>query len=37
MNEGRVDGIGTHKELLASNEIYRDVYGISDRQRKRRL
>ena len=26
MNEGRVDGIGTHKELLASNEIYRDVY-----------
>ena len=26
MNEGRVDGIGTHEELLASNEIYRDVY-----------
>ena len=26
MNEGRVDGIGTHKELLTSNEIYRDVY-----------
>ena len=26
MNEGRVDGIGTHKKLLASNEIYRDVY-----------
>lgn len=26
MNEGRVDGIGTHEELLTSNEIYRDVY-----------
>ncbi len=26
MNEGRVDGFGTHEELLADNEIYRDVY-----------
>ena len=26
MNEGEIDGIGTHEELLASNEIYRDVY-----------
>ena len=26
MDEGRVDGIGTHEELLKSNEIYRDVY-----------
>ncbi len=26
MDEGRVSGFGTHKELLASNEIYRDVY-----------
>ncbi len=26
MNEGRVDGFGTHEELLATNEIYRDVY-----------
>ena len=26
MKEGLVDGIGTNKELLASNEIYRDVY-----------
>jgi ATP-binding cassette subfamily B protein len=26
MNEGRVDGFGTHEELLKSNEIYRDVY-----------
>ena len=23
---GRIDGIGTHEELLATNEIYRDVY-----------
>ncbi len=26
MNEGRVDGFGTHDELMNSNEIYRDVY-----------
>ncbi|MDO5410302.1 MAG: ABC transporter ATP-binding protein [Lachnospiraceae bacterium] len=26
LDEGRVNGIGTHEELLASNEIYRDVY-----------
>jgi len=26
MNDGKVDGIGTHEELLANNEIYRDVY-----------
>lgn len=26
MNEGKVDGFGTHEELLQSNEIYRDVY-----------
>ena len=26
MNEGQVDGFGTHEELLANNEIYRDVY-----------
>lgn len=27
MNNGKVDGFGTHEELLASNEIYRDVYN----------
>ena len=27
MDDGKVDGFGTHEELLASNEIYRDVYG----------
>lgn len=26
MNEGRVAGFGTHEELLAQNEIYREVY-----------
>lgn len=26
MNEGEIDGFGTHEELLAGNEIYRDVY-----------
>ncbi len=36
MDDGKISGIGTHDELLASNEIYRDVYesqtkgGISD-------
>lgn len=26
MHEGEINGFGTHEELLASNEIYRDVY-----------
>jgi ATP-binding cassette, subfamily B, multidrug efflux pump len=26
LDEGRVNGIGNHDELMASNEIYRDVY-----------
>lgn len=26
MHEGQVDGFGTHEELLAENEIYREVY-----------
>ncbi len=26
MEEGRIDGYGTHEELLANNEIYREVY-----------
>ena len=26
MEEGRIDGFGTHEQLLATNEIYRDVY-----------
>ena len=27
MNDGKVDGFGTHENLLKNNEIYRDVYG----------
>ncbi len=26
LDEGRINGIGTHEELLATNEIYREVY-----------
>ncbi len=26
MNEGRIDGVGTHEELIESNHIYREVY-----------
>lgn len=26
LNEGQIDGFGTHEELLAGNEIYREVY-----------
>ena len=27
MDEGRINGIGTHEELLRTNEIYREVYS----------
>ena len=26
MNDGKIDGVGTHDELLANNKIYREVY-----------
>lgn len=26
LENGRIDGVGTHEELLKTNEIYRDVY-----------
>ena len=26
MDEGKVNGFGTHDELLAGNEIYKDVF-----------
>lgn len=26
LNDGRIDGMGTHEELLATNEIYKEVY-----------
>ena len=27
MNDGKIDAVGTHEQLLATNEIYRDVYN----------
>ena len=27
MNDGKIDGIGNHAELLKSNEIYQEVYN----------
>ena len=26
LDDGMIDGIGTHEELLSSNEIYKEVY-----------
>ena len=26
MDEGRINGIGTHEELLANNTIYQEIY-----------
>lgn len=26
LNDGKIDGVGTHEELLATNEIYKEVY-----------
>ena len=26
MDDGRINGFGTHEELAASNEIYREIY-----------
>lgn len=26
MNDGRIDGVGTHSELLKTNEIYKEIY-----------
>ena len=27
MNDGKIDAIGTHDELIATNQIYQDVYN----------
>jgi len=32
MNGGRIDGVGTHEELISSNEIYRDIYYSQQKQ-----
>ena len=35
MNEGKITGIGTHEELLASNEPYQEIYySQNDAERK---
>ena len=26
LDDGRINGIGTHEELMANNEIYREIY-----------
>lgn len=31
MNDGMMDGIGTHEELLKNNAIYREIYEIQNR------
>lgn len=31
MDGGKINGMGTHEELLASNEIYREVYNTQNR------
>ena len=31
MDGGRINGMGTHEELLATNEIYREVYMTQNR------
>ena len=28
MNDGRIDAIGTHDDLVANNAIYREVYKM---------
>ena len=28
MNDGKIDAIGTHEELLANNAIYQEVYDM---------
>ena len=31
LNEGKVNGYGTHEELLKNNEIYRDIYELQQK------
>ncbi len=35
LNDGRIDGFGTHEELLQSNTIYREVYESQTRKEDR--
>ena len=34
MNEGRITGVGTHEELLASNTEYREIYYSQNERKK---
>ncbi len=34
MKGGRISAIGTHEELLASNEVYRDLYTSQNQSRR---
>ena len=35
MNDGRITGVGTHEELLAGNEEYREIYDSQMEQKKK--
>ena len=35
MNDGRITGVGTHEELLAGNEEYREIYDSQMEQTKK--
>ena len=32
MRDGKIDAIGTHEELLRTNDIYREVYLTQNKQ-----
>ena len=32
LDDGKINGVGTHEELLAANEIYRDVYTSQNKE-----
>ncbi len=32
LNDGKIDGIGTHNELLKTNEIYKEVYNTQNKK-----
>ena len=31
LDQGRISGMGTHEELLETNEIYRDIYRLQQK------
>ena len=34
MNDGKIDAIGTHQELIETNAIYREVYDMQTQRGK---